>query len=164
MHFNPKKHLKFLKRQIFIWEKGTFFFELLFPVVARTWLGLKSDSLFLGPKFRCLVQKSKIREDHRFFLGPVCSALQCQKSRLLYSIMYAGIHALQVQIIRGLIKSNMIKKYIFLNHIRPDKIRPQETMLPRDQFPTQTFAHFTLGPSLPNISRKFLGRISIHLI
>ena len=107
---------------LIIWAKGPFFFEQLFSVVARTWLGLKSDSLFLGPKFWGLVQKSKIREDHRFFLGPVCSALQCQKSRSLYSIMYAGIHALQVQIIRGLIKSNMIKKYIFLNHIRPDQI------------------------------------------
>ena len=29
MGFNPK--------MIFIWEKATFFFEQLFPVVARTW-------------------------------------------------------------------------------------------------------------------------------
>ena len=58
MHFNPKKHPKFLKRQIFIWEKGTFFFEQLFPVVARTWLGSKSVCLFLGPKFRFLAKKS----------------------------------------------------------------------------------------------------------
>ena len=41
-----------------IWEKATFFFERLFPVVARTWLEYKSDRLFLGPKFRFLVQKS----------------------------------------------------------------------------------------------------------
>ena len=38
MGFNPKNHPKFLKRLIFIWEKPTFFFEKLFPVVARTWL------------------------------------------------------------------------------------------------------------------------------
>ena len=49
---------KSLKRLIFIWEKATFFFEQLFPVVARTWLILKSGSFFLGPKFWFLVQKS----------------------------------------------------------------------------------------------------------
>ena len=54
----PKKHPKFAKRLIFILEKGTFFFEQLFPVVARTWLELKSECLFLGPKFQFLVQKS----------------------------------------------------------------------------------------------------------
>ena len=43
---------------LIIWAKATFFFEQLFPVVARTWLILKSDSLFLGPKFWFLVQKS----------------------------------------------------------------------------------------------------------
>ena len=43
---------------LIIWEKALFFFEQLFPVVARTWLGLKSDRLFLGPKFRFLAQKS----------------------------------------------------------------------------------------------------------
>ena len=43
---------------LIIWAKATFFFEQLFSVVARTWLGLKSDRLFLGPKFRFLVQKS----------------------------------------------------------------------------------------------------------
>ena len=32
-----KKHPKYPKRLIFIWEKATFFFEQLFPVVARTW-------------------------------------------------------------------------------------------------------------------------------
>ena len=41
-----------------IWTKATFFFEQLFPVVARTWLEEKSDRLFLGPKFRFLAQKS----------------------------------------------------------------------------------------------------------
>ena len=38
--------------------KALFFFEQFFPVMARTWLGLKSVCLFLGPKFRFLVQKS----------------------------------------------------------------------------------------------------------
>ena len=58
MHFNPKKHPKFLKRLIFILEKATFFFEQLFSVVARTWLEYKSDRLFLGPKFQFLAKKS----------------------------------------------------------------------------------------------------------
>ena len=58
MGFNPKNHPKFLKRLIFIWEKATFFFEQLFPVVARTWLGEKSGTSFLGPKFRFLAKKS----------------------------------------------------------------------------------------------------------
>ena len=43
---------------LIIWAKATFFFEQLFSVVARTWLGLKSDRLFFGPKFRFLAQKS----------------------------------------------------------------------------------------------------------
>jgi len=37
---------------LIIWAKA------LFPVVARTWLELKSDRLFLGPKFRFLAKKS----------------------------------------------------------------------------------------------------------
>ena len=45
--FNPK-----------INPKATFFFEQLFPVVARTWLELRSESFFLGPKSWFLVQKS----------------------------------------------------------------------------------------------------------
>ena len=44
MGFNQKNHPKFLKRLIFIWEN--FFFEQLFPVVARTWLGSKSVCFF----------------------------------------------------------------------------------------------------------------------
>ena len=44
--------------QIIIWAKATFFFEQLFPGVARTWLESKSERLFLGPKFQFLVQKS----------------------------------------------------------------------------------------------------------
>ena len=50
MHLNPKKQPKFLKRLMFIWEKATYLFEQLLPVVARTWLGEKSDSLFLAKK------------------------------------------------------------------------------------------------------------------
>ena len=43
---------------LIIWAKATFFFEQLFPVVARTWLEYKSVCLFLGPKFRFLAKKS----------------------------------------------------------------------------------------------------------
>ena len=43
---------------LIIWAKATFFFEQLFPVVARTWLEYKSDRLFLGPKFQFLAKKS----------------------------------------------------------------------------------------------------------
>ena len=42
---------------LIIWAKTLFFFEQLFPVVARTWLELKSVTRFLGPKFLFLVQK-----------------------------------------------------------------------------------------------------------
>ena len=35
--FSKKNHPKFAKGVIFIWEKGTFLFAQLFPVVARTW-------------------------------------------------------------------------------------------------------------------------------
>merc|ERR1711872_884150 len=48
----PKKSPKMTFSPLIIWAKGPFFFEQLFPVVARTWLGLKSVCLFLGPKFR----------------------------------------------------------------------------------------------------------------
>ena len=54
MRFIPIKHPKFL---IFILEKGNFFFEQLFPVVARSWLELRSEC-FLGPKSQFLAQKS----------------------------------------------------------------------------------------------------------
>ena len=43
---------------LIIWAKALFFFEQLFPVVARTWLRSKSGSLFLGPKFRFWAKKS----------------------------------------------------------------------------------------------------------
>ena len=45
---------KFLKSLMFILEKGTFFFEQLFPVVARTWLELS----FFCQESRSLAQKS----------------------------------------------------------------------------------------------------------
>ena len=51
MHFNPI----FLKRLISILEKGTFFFEQLFPVMARTWLESGSVCLFLGPQIQFLL-------------------------------------------------------------------------------------------------------------
>ena len=47
----PKKSPKMTFPPLIIWAKGPFFFEQLFPVVARTWLGLKSGPLFLGPNF-----------------------------------------------------------------------------------------------------------------
>ena len=50
IRFFPKKLPKFAKRLIFIGEKGTFSFPQLLPVVARTWLGLKSVCFFFGPK------------------------------------------------------------------------------------------------------------------
>ena len=43
---------------LIIWAKALFFFEQLFPVVARTWLESKSECLFFGPKFWFLAQKS----------------------------------------------------------------------------------------------------------
>merc|ERR1711873_56637 len=54
----PKKSPKMTFSPLIIWAKALFFFEQLFSVVARTWLILKSDSLFLGPKFRFLAKKS----------------------------------------------------------------------------------------------------------
>merc|ERR1711978_400490 len=54
----PKKSPKMTSSPLIIWAKGTFFFEQLFSVVARTWLGTKSESLFLDPKFQFLAKKS----------------------------------------------------------------------------------------------------------
>merc|ERR1712004_429356 len=54
----PKKSPKMTFHPLIIWAKALFFFEQLFPVVARTWLGEKSDRLFMGPKFRFLAPKS----------------------------------------------------------------------------------------------------------
>ena len=44
--FFSKKHPKFAKRLIFIWEKGPFLYEQLCPVVARTWCPARSESFF----------------------------------------------------------------------------------------------------------------------
>ena len=42
----PKKHPKFAKRLIFIWEKGTSLFAQLLLGVAKTWLGSRSGCFF----------------------------------------------------------------------------------------------------------------------
>ena len=43
---------------LIIWAKALFFFEQLFPVVARTWLESKSGTSFLDPKFWFLAKQS----------------------------------------------------------------------------------------------------------
>ena len=48
IRFSPKNHPKKDKRLLFIWEKGTFSFAQLCPVVARTWLELESEFFFFG--------------------------------------------------------------------------------------------------------------------
>ena len=50
------KHSKFLKRLIYILEKGTFFFERLFLGMARPWLGQKSEFFRGDPKSRFLAK------------------------------------------------------------------------------------------------------------
>jgi len=62
--FFQKKLPKFAKILIFIGEKGTFSFPQLLPVVARTWLGVKSE-FFFWP------EKSGFRPENPFFrMGP----------------------------------------------------------------------------------------------
>ena len=56
--FYPKKSPKMIFPTLIIWAKALFFFEQLFPVLARTWFARRSESFFLGPKSRFLVQKS----------------------------------------------------------------------------------------------------------
>ena len=64
----PKKSPKMTFPPLIIWAKGPFFFEQLFPVVARTWLELKSECLFfwsqnfgfLVPKIRFFVHTTPI--------------------------------------------------------------------------------------------------------
>ena len=63
----PKKSPKMTFSPLIIWAKATFFFEQLFPVVARTWLESKSERLFLGPKSRFLVQKSVFAVQPQFW-------------------------------------------------------------------------------------------------
>ena len=59
-----KKYRKYHKTLIFILDRGTFFFDQLFPVVAGTWLELRSE-LFFG--FENLVFGQKIH--HRIFVA-----------------------------------------------------------------------------------------------
>merc|ERR1712012_692797 len=47
----PKKSPKMTLAPLIIWAKALFFFEQLFPVVARTWLGTKSVRLFWTQNF-----------------------------------------------------------------------------------------------------------------
>ena len=68
-----KKHPKFLKRLIFIWEKATFFFEQLFLVVAGTWLG-ERRVCFLGPEISVFGRKIQfLPHDPNFGQPTVCS-------------------------------------------------------------------------------------------
>ena len=60
---------------LIIWAKGLFFFEQLFPVVARTWLGLKSGTSFLSPKFWFLAQKSDFYHTTPIFIDDPFLAL-----------------------------------------------------------------------------------------
>ena len=54
----PKNHPKWHFPPWLFGQRHFFSLNNFFPVVARTWWIPKSDSLFLGPKFRFLVQKS----------------------------------------------------------------------------------------------------------
>ena len=65
--FFPKNHPKSAKRLMFIWEKGTFSFAQLCPVVARTWLELRSELFFLAPKIRISARKSVFSYGNLFF-------------------------------------------------------------------------------------------------
>ena len=66
--FFPKKLPKLAKRLIFIGEKGTFSFPQLLPVVARTWLGSKSELFFLARKIRISARKSVFSYGTPFFV------------------------------------------------------------------------------------------------
>ena len=88
--FNPKNHPKFLKRLIFIWEKATFFFEQLLPVVARTWLRSRSVcfSVF-GPKIQFLPH------DPNFGQRRVCSPRSDRSFPTLGTIFRLSVPELQ---------------------------------------------------------------------
>ena len=58
---------KYPIRLIFIWEKGTFSFAQLCPVVARTWFRLRSVHFFLAPKIRNSARKSVFSYGNLFF-------------------------------------------------------------------------------------------------
>ena len=74
---------------LIIWAKGPFFFEQLFSVVARTWLGLKSECLFFGPKFRFLAKKSDFCHTIPIFVDDPFLALD--KDWLLIHVLQ-GLH------------------------------------------------------------------------
>ena len=78
-----QKSPKFPKRLISILEKGTFFVQL-FPVLARTWLDLRSESFFLG-------QKSRFPPLLSFVL------LFCLLNRFLYSYHHFPNHHSNLQ-------------------------------------------------------------------
>merc|ERR1712155_301750 len=65
--FFQKKHQKSAKRLIFIWEKGTFSFAQLCPVVARTWLESRSVYFFWPQKFGFLPENPFFHMETCFF-------------------------------------------------------------------------------------------------
>ena len=71
LFFQQKKHLKSAKRlMISIWEKGTFLFAQLCPVVVRTWCPLRSE-VFWAPKVG-------FRPKNPFFaMGPQILSMAC---------------------------------------------------------------------------------------
>ena len=66
---------KYPKRLIFIWEKGTFSFWQLRPVMAGTWLESKSECFFSGQKFRISARKSVFWYGTAFFVNGAFVAL-----------------------------------------------------------------------------------------
>ena len=58
IRFSLYKHPPNGSSLLIIWEKATFFFWQLFPVVAGTWLGLRSESFFFAQNFRFSARKS----------------------------------------------------------------------------------------------------------
>ena len=104
MHFFPKKHPKFLKRLIFIWEKAIFFFEQLFPDVARTWLGERSG-FFLGrnlgfwpknrifailPQFWSTARLQPLERSFIYHLGNDFSTFRSGVTAVFYDKVYAN--------------------------------------------------------------------------
>ena len=58
IHFSLYRHSPNGSSLLTIWETATFFFWQLFPVVAGTWLGLRSESFFFAQNFRFSARKS----------------------------------------------------------------------------------------------------------
>jgi len=61
IHFLLYEHSPNGSSLLIIWEKATFFFWQLFPVVAGTWLGLRSEHFLLAQNFRLLHSGQKNR-------------------------------------------------------------------------------------------------------